>query len=476
MATAPNWNFGDILDGLDASFPGDAPALIHADRVTTWRDIGRRSNNLARAFAARGAVPGDKVAFYLRNRPEYSEALAACFKARLVQVNVNYRYLDEELWYILDNSDAKIVLFDAEFADRVAHLRPRLPRVAAWIQVGDGPPSGEAYEALAEGGDGRAIREALERIDAVWELARRHPDRIAVATDVAGIRRGVAEGKLVSLLGVEGGHMIENKLSVLRDFYRLGVRYMTLTHAFHTDWADSAGMNATALPPSHGGLTPFGVEVVHEMNRLGMMVDVSHVSDGTFWDALRASQAPVIASHSACRAVFDHPRNLSDEMLRALAAKGGVVMINYYSGYTDPAAAPKIAAWFTRHGAEFTALREKYAGDLRGMAQAMKAIAAADPVPQGSLHALLDHFDHALRVAGEDHVGLGSDFDGVASFPVGLDEVNLLPNLTRGLLARGWSEEVVRKVLGENLLRTMREVELAAERIRSEPAAPPSPR
>jgi membrane dipeptidase len=152
------------------------------------------------------------------------------------------------------------------------------------------------------------------------------------------------------------------------------------------------------------------------------------------------------------------------------------VMINYYSGYTDPAAAPKIAAWFTRHGAEFTALREKYAGDLRGLAQAMKAIAAADPVPQGSLHALLDHFDHALRVAGEDHVGLGSDFDGVASFPVGLDEVNLLPNLTRGLLARGWSEEVVRKVLGENLLRTMREVELAAERIRSEPAAPPSPR
>ena len=157
MTTAPNWNFGDILDGLDASFPGDAPALIHADRVTTWRDIGRRSNNLARAFAARGAVPGDKVAFYLRNRPEYSEALAACFKARLVQVNVNYRYLDEELWYILDNSDAKIVLFDAEFADRVAHLRPRLPRVAAWIQVGDGPPSGEAYEALAEGGDGRRL-------------------------------------------------------------------------------------------------------------------------------------------------------------------------------------------------------------------------------------------------------------------------------------------------------------------------------
>jgi len=325
-------------------------------------------------------------------------------------------------------------------------------------------------------GDGRAIREALERIDSVWQLARRYPNDVVVATDVAGIRRGVAEGKLVSLMGVEGGHMIENKLSVLRDFYRLGVRYMTLTHSFHIDWADSAGMNASALPPSHGGLTPFGVEVVHEMNRLGMMVDVSHVSDGTFWDALRASRAPVIASHSACRAVFDHPRNLSDDMLRALAAKGGVVMINYYSGYTDPLAAAKIADWFKRHGDELAGLRAKYAGDMKQMTDAMKAIAAADPVPQGSLDALLDHFDHALRVAGEDHVGLGSDFDGVVSFPVGLDEVSLLPNLTRGLLARGWSEQVVRKVLGENLLRTMREVELAAERIRSEPEAPPSPR
>jgi len=325
-------------------------------------------------------------------------------------------------------------------------------------------------------GDGRAIREAMERIDAVWELARRYPNDVVVATDVASIRRGVAEGKLVSLMGVEGGHMIENKLSVLRDFYRLGVRYMTLTHAFHTAWADSAGMASQPLPPKNGGLTPFGVEVVHEMNRLGMMVDVSHVSDQTFWDALRASQAPVIASHSSCRAIYDHPRNLSDDMLRALAEKGGVVMINYYPGYDDPEAAPRIAAWFARHGAELGALREKYAGDARAMSQAMKAIAAADPVPQGSLENVLDHFDHALRVAGEDHVGLGSDFDGVPSFPVGLDEVNLLPNVTRGLLARGWSEAVVRKVLGENLLRTMREVELVAARLSAAPAAPPSPR
>ncbi len=313
-------------------------------------------------------------------------------------------------------------------------------------------------------GDGRAIREALERIDAVWELARRHPDDVVVATDVAGIRRGVAEGKLVSLMGVEGGHMIEDKLAVLRDFYRLGVRYMTLTHSFHTKWADSSG-TGQPLPPGNGGLTAFGVEVVREMNRLGMMVDVSHVSDQTFADALRVAEAPVIASHSSCRAVFDHPRNLSDDMLRALAAKGGVVMINYYPGYTDPVAAPKIADWFKRHGEELAALRAKYAGDLRQMSSAMAAIAAADPVPQGSLDTLLDHFDHALRVAGEDHVGLGSDFDGVASFPEGLDEVSLLPNVTKGLLARGWSEAVVRKVLGENLLRAFAEVEQVAARL-----------
>ncbi len=323
-------------------------------------------------------------------------------------------------------------------------------------------------------GDGRAIREALERIDAVWQLARRYPNDVVVATDVAGIRRGVAEGKLVSLMGVEGGHMIEDKLAVLRDFYRLGVRYMTLTHSFHTSWADSAG-TGQPLPPGNGGLTPFGVEVVREMNRLGMMVDVSHVSDQTFADALRVSEAPVIASHSSCRAVFDHPRNLTDDMLRALAAKGGVVMINYYPGYTDPLAAPKIADWFKRHGEELGALRTKYAGDMRQMSEGMKAIAAADPVPQGSLDTLLDHFDHALRVAGEDHVGLGSDFDGVPSFPEGLDEVSLLPNLTKGLLARGWSEEVVRKVLGENLLRVFGEVEQVAAQL-SAPGAPSSPR
>lgn len=322
-------------------------------------------------------------------------------------------------------------------------------------------------------GEGRAARDALERIDAVLELVRRHPDALALATDAAGIRRAAAQGRLAVLMGVEGGHMIESRLSVLRDFQRLGARYLTLTHSFHIDWADSAG-TGEPLPPGRGGLSPFGEEVVRELNRLGVMVDVSHVSDDTFWDALRVSEAPPIASHSSCRAVYAHPRNLSDDMLRALAAKGGVVMINYFPGYTDAEAAPAIRAWFAAHAAELAKLREQGKDDPRGQAAAFRALLAADPMPKGSLARLLDHFDHALRVAGPGHVGLGSDFDGVPSMPAELDEVSDLENLTRGLLARGWAEDVVRGVLGENLLRVMTDVERVASRLNARPAAPPS--
>jgi membrane dipeptidase len=322
-------------------------------------------------------------------------------------------------------------------------------------------------------GEGRAVRAALERIDAVHELARRHPDDVVVATDAAGIRRAAAEGKLAALLGVEGGHMIEGRLALLRQLQRLGVRYLTLTHSFHLDWADSAG-TGEPLPSGNGGLSPFGEEVVRELNRLGVMVDVSHVSDDTFWDALRASEAPPIASHSSCRAVYAHPRNLSDDMLRALGAKGGVVMINYFPGYTDAETAPAIKAWFAKHGPALATLRETHGDDPKARATAFRALVASDPVPKGSLARLLDHFDHALRVAGPAHVGLGSDFDGVVSMPAELDEVSDLENLTRGLLERGWSEDVVRGVLGGNLLRVMRETELVAARLSRRSAAPPS--
>ena len=312
-------------------------------------------------------------------------------------------------------------------------------------------------------GRGRAVREAIERIDAVHELVRRHPGELGLATTAAGLRRIVGEGRVACLMGVEGGHIIEDSLPVLRSFHRLGVRYMTLTHSFHTSWADSSGTNETP-PPLHRGLTPFGEEVVAEMNRLGMMVDVSHVSDETFWHVLRVTSAPVIASHSSVRAVADHPRNLDDAMLRALASNGGVVMINFYSGYVDAALVEPLRALFVGLLPRITELRERAADDPVALRRGYRALLREVEVPRTSLDVLLDHFDHAIRVAGADHVGLGADWDGVASMPEGLEDVSRLPALTRGLLHRGHAPGVVRKVLGENVLRVMEAVEAEAQR------------
>ncbi len=318
-------------------------------------------------------------------------------------------------------------------------------------------------------GDGRAIREALERIDAVHEMVRRYSDQTELATSEADVRRIVAEGKLASLMGVEGGHMIEDRLPVLRTFQRLGVRYMTLTHSFHTGWADSSGTGQ--LPePVHGGLTPFGEEIVREMNRLGMMVDVSHVSDETFADVIRVSRAPVIASHSSCRAVADHARNMSVDMLRALAKNGGVVMINFYPSYIDVEAGKRARQHYETIKDQMQAIRERAGDDLLVRMREGRKLNAAHPWPQAPLSKLLDHFDHAIAVAGRDHVGLGADWDGVPSLPSGLDDVSKLPGLTRGLIARGHSPETVRKVLGENLLRVMRENEHVARELARERA------
>lgn len=310
-------------------------------------------------------------------------------------------------------------------------------------------------------GDGRAIREAVERIDAVYEMIRTHSDQTELALTADDVRRIVGEGKIASLMGVEGGHIIEDKLSVLRTYFRLGVRYMTLTHSFHTGWADSSG--TTKLPePVHGGLSDFGEEVVREMNRLGMMVDVSHVSDETFADVLRVSVSPVIASHSSARAVADHPRNMSDDMLEALAHNGGVVMINFYPSYIDLEAGGRSREHFQQIKPRLDEIRERYGGDLLARMRAGRALNSEQPWPQTSLDVLLDHFDHAIAVAGPDHVGIGADWDGVPSMPVGMEDVSKLPALTRGLIRRGHSPETVRKVLGENLLRVMAENERVA--------------
>ncbi len=313
-------------------------------------------------------------------------------------------------------------------------------------------------------GDGRSIREALERIDAVYRMVERHADRVVLADTLDEVRRGVAAGKLVSMMGLEGGHIIEGRLEALRSFRRLGVRYMTLTHSFNTAWADSSGITES-VEPEHGGLTAFGEEVVHEMNRLGMLVDVSHVSDATFHDALAASRAPLIASHSSCRAITDHPRNLDDAMLRALAAGGGVVMLNFYSAYIHEPTRARIGEFFGRWRADLEALHAGAGPELAARQRRASAFFAAHPPPRAPLDALLDHFDHAIRVAGADHVGLGSDWDGVASMPVGLEDVSALPMLTLGLLERGHPPATVRKVLGENLLRVLGEAERVAREL-----------
>ena len=314
---------------------------------------------------------------------------------------------------------------------------------------------------------GAAIREALERIDAVHEMAARHPEDVVVAGSVREIRDAVADGKFVSLMGIEGGHIIEESLPALRDFYRLGVRYMTLTHSFHTTWADSSG--TTEIPaPLHGGLTDFGREVVNEMNRVGMLVDISHVSDATFLDTIEVSRAPVIASHSSTRAIAKHPRNLSDEMLRALSGNGGVVMINFYPVYIDEQTAREARLYFAEHGQTLAKIFANHEEDPRERREQVAAYYSRYPVPQTSMDVLLDHFDHAIQVAGPDHVGIGADWDGVASMPVGMEEISDLPFLTRGLRARGHSAETVRKVLGENLLRVLGRAEEVASEMREE--------
>jgi membrane dipeptidase len=314
------------------------------------------------------------------------------------------------------------------------------------------------YTSAASGTPLEAVKKALEIIDAVQHEVARHPDDVILATTAGEILEAKAAGKIAILMGVEGGHMIDSSLEVLRSFFRLGVRYMTLTHSADTSWAGSSGSKLNK------GLDDFGRQVVREMNRLGMMVDVSHVSDQTFHDTLETTSAPLIASHSSCRALASHPRNMTDEMLKALAQNGGVVHINYYNSFLDDdhrarAAALKELEKRRREIEKTLAADPKQReAELRKLNQ--EQIAAAGRLP---LSRLIDHFEHAAKVAGVDHVGLGSDFDGVNDqLPEGMEDISKIPNLVEGLKERGFSEPDVEKVLGGNTLRVMREVEEAA--------------
>lgn len=305
--------------------------------------------------------------------------------------------------------------------------------------------------------EGGSARRAMDMIDVVYRAVERHPDELMLATSVADIRRAKQQKRVAALMGIEGGHAIENSLAALRDFYRLGVRYMTLTHNNTNDWADSSRDE-----PRHNGLTDFGKEVVREMNRLGMFIDVSHVSDKTMSDALDISTAPVIASHSSARALSNHPRNISDELLRRIAKNGGVVMVNFYPVFIDQKAYDADRARDERLKPQMDALKERFKNDPARLGEESKKLTDADPLPPTPLSVLVDHIDHIAKVAGIDHVGLGSDFDGVSSLPEGMKDISQLPNITYELLRRGYKEEDIRKILGENLLRAFAEMERVA--------------
>jgi membrane dipeptidase len=306
-----------------------------------------------------------------------------------------------------------------------------------------------------------AVKKAMDQIDAVREAARLHPNDFLLATTAADIRRAAAEHKIAALMGMEGGHMIDDDLRLLRNYAALGVRYLTLTHFKNNNWADSS-----TDKPAHNGLTAFGKDVVRELNRLGVMVDISHVADKTFYDALAVTTAPVIASHSSARVIANHPRNMTDDMFRALAKNGGVVMINYHAAFLSE---------------EFRIASEKKSGNVVVKMDAMskkcggneacttmeseridREAMMSGELPKVGWEKIIEHIDHAVKVAGADHVGLGSDFDG-ATMPIGMEDASKLPKITDALLKKGYSEADVQKILGGNILRVMEQVERVAQ-------------
>ena len=313
-------------------------------------------------------------------------------------------------------------------------------------------------------------RHTFDLIDSVYEQAARHPDRMMMAFSTADIERAHKEHKLAALMGIEGGHSIENDIHLLRDYYRLGVRYMTLSWSNTNEWADSSGDIDDPKVQHHNGLTDFGKQVVLEMNRLGMMVDISHVADKTFWDAIATTKAPVIASHSSARALVDAPRNMTDEMLRAVAKNGGVVQVNFFNGFDDADFRKAIEA----QAKDQAAAVQKYMDQMKAEGKPVNYVEVdrierewMAKIPRPPLKSLIDHIDHIAKVAGIDHVGLGSDFDGVSgATPQGIDSAADLPKITQALLDRGYSAEDIKKILGGNLMRVFREVESVSQRCR----------
>ncbi len=330
-----------------------------------------------------------------------------------------------------------------------------------WVDPGTTEPSDYA-------------KRTFDLIDSVYEQAQRHPGRMMMAYTAADIERAHREHKLAALMGIEGGHSIEDDLHLLRDYYRLGVRYMTLSWSNTNDWADSSGDIDDPKIQHHNGLTDFGKQVVLEMNRLGMMVDISHVADKTFWDTIATTKAPLIASHSSARALTDAPRNMTDDMLKAVAKNNGVVMVNFFSGFDDQNFWNAAQAQAKERDAAVNAYiaQQKAAGKKPQWIGTEKIDADfMARIPRPPFHVLIDNIDHIAKVAGVDHVGLGSDFDGVSgALPAGMNSAADLPKVTQALLDRGYNDQDVLKILGGNLLRVMHDVERVSREMNAAPA------
>lgn len=305
----------------------------------------------------------------------------------------------------------------------------------------------------------KAVTATLEQIDIVYQMMRKYPQTFELALTASDVERIFKSGKIASMIGMEGGHSIDNSLAALRMFHRLGARYMTLTHSKNTPWADSA-----TDTPQHGGLTPFGEQVVREMNWLGMLVDLSHVSPDTMADAINVSEAPVIFSHSSARAINDVPRNVPDNVLRMLPKNGGVVMVTFVPGFLSP----KVTAWNTLQTAETDRLQQQFPNDEAARKRGLDAWTTANPAPRATIADAADHIDHIRKIAGIDHIGLGGDFDGITSVPEGLEDVSKYPALTAELLRRGYKDDEVKKILGLNILRVMRAAEGVAAKLQKQ--------
>jgi len=323
--------------------------------------------------------------------------------------------------------------------------------------------------------DNGAAKRAIELIDITHRVVDGHPKDLTLAATVADIRAAKQAGKLAILMGIEGGHAIEDSLAVLREMYRAGVRYMTLTHTNTNHWADSSGpFYEPDFDPKksavHGGLSEFGKDVVKEMNRLGMIVDISHVSDATIRDVLAVSRAPVMASHSSCRAISNMPRNLTDEQIKQIAGKDGLVMINVGSGFLDQKVYDLFVARLAKMKPQYLKLKATYAKDPARLRAEMQALGKQqDKLPRAAWTKVVEHIEHVIAVGGEDAVGIGADFDGIEDPPIGFEDVSLYPKISEELLRRGHSEAQVKKVLGENFLAMFARVEAAKATLASEP-------